>query len=248
MIPRKTTVEIAYMREVNRILAELFVHIEPMIQPGITTAELDQEAELFIRSRGAKPAFKGYRGYPATLCTSINEVIIHGIPGERRLAEGDIIGIDVGAVKNDFYGDTAVTYAVGAVTPEAESLMETAQKALYNAIEQAKMGGRLYDISAAIQTTAESAGFSCVREFVGHGIGRALHEDPQIPNVGKKGTGPVLEEGMTLAIETMINQGVWRVKILPDGWTAVTADGKLSAHYEHTIAVTKDGPQILSTL
>ena len=248
MIPRKTTVEIAHMREVNRILAELLTHIEPMIQPGITTAELDQEAELFIRSRGAKPAFKGYRGYPATLCTSINEVIIHGIPGERRLAQGDIIGIDVGAVKNDFYGDTAVTYAVGAVTPEAKSLMETAQKALYNAIEQAKMGGRLYDISAAIQTTAESVGFSCVREFVGHGIGRALHEDPQIPNVGRKGTGPVLEEGMTFAIEPMINQGVWKVKILSDGWTAITADGKLSAHYEHSVAITSDGPVILSTL
>ena len=248
MIPRKTTVEIAHMREVNRILAELLTHIEPMIQPGITTAELDQEAELFIRSRGAKPAFKGYRGYPATLCTSVNEEIIHGIPGQRRLAEGDIIGIDVGAVKNDFYGDTAVTYGVGTVTPAARNLMETAQKALYAAIDQAVPGGHLYDISWAIQTTAEAAGFSCVREFVGHGIGRALHEDPQIPNVGRKGTGPVLEEGMTFAIEPMINQGVWKVKILSDGWTAITADGKLSAHYEHSVAITSDGPVILSTL
>jgi len=248
MIPRKTKVEIAHMREVNRILAELLTHIESMVQPGITTAELDQEAELFIRSRGAKPAFKGYRGYPATLCTSINEEIIHGIPGERRLVEGDIIGIDVGAVKNDFYGDTAVTYAVGAVSPAARTLMETTRKALYAAIDQAVPGNRLYDISWAIQTTAEAAGFSCVREFVGHGIGRALHEDPQIPNVGRKGTGPVLEEGMTLAIEPMVNQGVWRAKILADGWTAITADGKLSAHYEHSVAITKDGPVILSTL
>ena len=236
------------MREVNRILAELLMHLEPMIQPGITTAELDQEAELFILSHGAKPAFKGYRGYPATLCTSINEVVIHGIPGERTLTEGDIIGIDVGALKDGFYGDTAMTYAVGSIAPKAQALMNAAQEALYAAIREAVPGNRLYDISSAIQTTAESAGFSVVREFVGHGIGRGLHEDPQIPNFGKQGTGPLIEEGMTFAIETMINQGTWKIKILKDGWTAVTADNKLSAHFEHTIAITKDGPVILSTL
>lgn len=248
MILKKTGLEIARMREVNRILAELFLHIGPMIQPGITTAELDQEAELFIRARGAKPAFKGYRGYPATLCTSINEVIIHGIPGERRLAEGDIIGIDVGAVKDEFYGDTAVTYAVGNISPQARALMDTTAQALQIAISQAIPGNRLYDISAAVQDFAEKAGFSVVRDFVGHGIGRALHEDPQIPNFGKKGTGPLLEEGMTFAIEPMINQGTWRANILKDGWTAVTADGKLSAHFEHSIAITKDGPLVLSAL
>lgn len=240
--------EIARMREVNRLLAELFIKLAPMIQPGITTAELDQEAELFIRSHGAIPAFKGYRGYPATLCTSINEEVIHGIPGERQLQEGDIVGIDVGAIKDDFYGDTAVTYAVGRISPAAQALMDTTEKALHVAISQAVPGNRLYDISAAIQTVAETAGFSVVRDFVGHGIGRGLHEEPQIPNFGRKGTGPRLEEGMTLAIEPMINQGTWRVKVLGDGWTAVTGDGKLSAHFEHSIAITKDGPLILSAL
>jgi methionyl aminopeptidase len=248
MIPRKTSLEVARMREVNRFLAELFEHIRPMIQPGITTAELDQEAELFLLSRNAKPAFKGYRGYPATLCTSINEVVIHGIPGDRKLCEGDIIGIDVGASKDDYFGDAAITYAVGKISKPALSLMAAAEKALSAGISQMVPGNHLYDISAAIQNVAESAGFSVVRDFVGHGRGRSLHEDPQIPNFGKKGTGPILEEGMTFAIETMINQGAWKVNILEDGWTAVTADGKLSAHFEHTIAITTDGPVILSTL
>lgn len=248
MITRKSAFEIARMREVNRILAELFVHIEPMLQPGISTAELDQEAELFILSHGARPAFKGYHGFPATLCTSVNEVIIHGIPGDQRLEEGDIIGIDVGAVKDGFYADSAVTFAVGKVSPNASALMEVTQNALYAGIAQAVVGNRLHDISAAIQEIAEAAGYSVVREFVGHGIGKELHEDPQIPNYGKRGTGVKLQEGMTLAIEPMINEGTWKVKVLSDGWTAQTNDGKLSAHFEHSIAVLSDGPMILSAL
>ncbi len=236
------------MREANRILALLFEHLGPMIQPGITTAELDKEAELFIRSYGAVPAFKGYRGYPATLCTSVNEEVIHGIPSARRLQSGDIVSIDVGALHDGFYSDSARTYAVGEVSKKALRLMEVTEKALHEGISMAMAGNRLYDISSAIQKVVESAGYHVVREFVGHGIGRGLHEDPQVPNFGKKGTGPVLQEGMTLAIEPMVNEGTWKVAVLNDGWTAVTADRSLSAHFEHSIAITANGPLVLSAL
>lgn len=248
MIFLKTPQEIATMREGNRILALLFEHLAPLIQPGITTAELDREAELFIRSYNASPAFKGYRGYPATLCTSVNDEVIHGIPSARRLQEGDIVSIDVGALYEGFYSDSARTFAVGEVKRNAQRLMEITERALYEGIGQAVSGNRLYDISAAIQKVVESAGFHVVREFVGHGIGRGLHEDPQVPNFGKKGAGPVLREGMTLAIEPMVNEGTWKVTILADGWTAVTADRSLSAHFEHSIAITANGPLILSAL
>jgi methionyl aminopeptidase len=236
------------MREGNRILARLFEHLAPLIHPGITTAELDKEAEIFIRSYNALPAFKGYRGYPATLCTSINEEVIHGIPGPRILKGGDIISIDVGAFHDGFFSDAAKTFTVGKVPKKALRLMDVTEKALYEGINRAVTGNHLHDISEAIQKVVESAGFSVVREFVGHGIGRTLHEDPQIPNFGKKGTGLPLQVGMTLAIEPMVNEGTWRVFIRNDGWTAVTADGSLSAHFEHSIAITADGPMILSAL
>ena len=248
MIILKTPQEIAMMREGNRILALLFENLTPLVQPGITTAELDKEAELFIHSHGALPAFKGYRGYPATLCTSINDEVIHGIPGPRTLKAGDIISIDVGAFHDGFYSDAAKTFTVGKVSKKAQRLMDVTEKALHEGISQAVTGNHLYDISAAIQMVVESAGFSVVREFVGHGIGRALHEDPQIPNFGKRGTGLPLQEGMTFAIEPMVNEGSWKVHIRDDGWTAVTADGSLSAHFEHSIAITASGPMILSML
>lgn len=236
------------MREGNRVLALLFEHLEQFIQPGVTTAELDKEAEIFIHSYNALPAFKGYRGYPATLCTSVNEEVIHGIPGPHQLKEGDIVSIDVGTLFDGFYSDSARTFAVGAVSEKAQRLMDVTKSALYEGINRAVAGNRLYDISAAIQHVVETAGFSVVREFVGHGIGRALHEDPQVPNFGKKGTGPILQEGMTIAIEPMVNEGSWKVHIRKDGWTAVTADGSLSAHFEHSIAITGNGPVILSAL
>jgi len=248
MIILKTPQEIAMMREGNRILALLFENLTPLVQPGITTAELDKEAELFIRSHSAIPAFKGYRGYPATLCTSINDEVIHGIPGQRTLKAGDIISIDVGAFHDGFYSDTAKTFTVGKVSKKAQRLLDVTEKALHEGISQAVTGNHLYDISAAIQMVVESAGFSVVREFVGHGIGRTLHEDPQIPNFGKRGTGLPLQEGMTFAIEPMVNEGSWKVHIRDDGWTAVTADGSLSAHFEHSIAITASGPMILSML
>jgi len=248
MIILKNSSDIERMREANRILAHLFEHIRPMIQPGITTAELDSEAELFIRSHNAVPAFKGYRGFPSTLCTSVNEEVVHGIPGTRRLRSGDLVSIDVGALHEGFYSDAARTFAVGQVSKQALNLMETTKKALNAGINQAYPGNRLSDISCAIQQVVESEGFSVVRDFVGHGIGKGLHEDPQIPNFGKKGNGPVLKEGMTFAIEPMVNQGSWRIEILADGWTAVSSDRSLSAHFEDSIAVTKDGPLILSTL
>jgi len=248
LIILKTPQEIATMREGNRVLALLFEHLEQFIQPGVTTAELDREAEIFIHSYNALPAFKGYRGYPATLCTSVNEEVIHGIPGPHPLKEGDIVSIDVGTLFDGFYSDSARTFAVGTVSQKAQRLMDVTKSALYEGINRAVAGNRLYDISAAIQHVVETAGFSVVREFVGHGIGRALHEDPQVPNFGKKGTGPILQEGMTIAIEPMVNEGSWKVHIRKDGWTAVTADGSLSAHFEHSIAITGNGPVILSAL
>ncbi len=248
MIVIKSQEEIARMRKPNRVVAELLDYLEGLVRPGVTTRELDEKAETFILKRGGKPAFKGYHGFPATICASINEEVVHGIPGGRRLKEGDIIGIDLGVVMDGFYGDAAKTFAVGRVDSEAARLMEVTQASLFEGISQAVAGNRLYDISHAVQRHVETAGFSVVRDFVGHGIGRQLHEDPQVPNYGPPHQGPKLEEGMALAIEPMVNEGTWRVKVKKDGWTVVTADGKRSAHFEHTIIITGNGPEILTRL
>lgn len=248
MIPIKTPGEIAIMRENNRILAQLFEYIAPLVQPGITTAELDREAENFILSCGAKPAFKGYRGFPGTICASVNEEVVHGFPGQRQLKSGDILSIDVGALKNGFYSDSARTYAVGQICEQAAKLMRVTEESLYAGINMAVPGGRLSDIGHAVQQTVEKAGFSVIRDFVGHGIGRQLHEEPQIPNFGRKGLGPQLKVGMVLAIEPMTAAGSWQIRILEDQWTAVTLDRSLAAHFEHSVAITKDGPLILSAL
>ena len=248
MIPIKTPDEIAIMRENNRILAQLFEFITPLVQPGITTAELDREAENFILSCGAKPAFKGYRGFPATICASINEEVVHGFPGPRQLKEGDILSIDLGALKNGFYSDSARTFAVGKISDKAAKLLRVTKESLYAGIAKAVPGGRLSDIGHAVQQVVEKAGFSVIRDFVGHGIGRQLHEEPQVPNFGRKGFGPQLKVGMTIAIEPMTAAGSWQIRILEDQWTAVTLDRSLAAHFEHSVAITKDGPLILSAL
>lgn len=246
MIVLKSQDEIDKMAVACRIVAEVLMKIRECIVPGMTTKELDQIAESYILSQKATPAFKGYKGYPATLCTSLNDQVVHGIPGPALLRDGDIISIDVGVYHGGFYGDAAITLPVGQISKEAGKLLATTEEALYQGIEKAIVGNRLSDISYAVQKHAEAAGFSVVKQFVGHGIGRGLHEDPQIPNFGKPGEGPLLREGMTLAIEPMINAGTWKVDVLNDGWTAVTRDGRLSAHFEHTVAVTKNGPLILT--
>jgi methionyl aminopeptidase len=217
-----------------------------MVEPGMTTSELDAEAERLVRAGGAEPAFKGYRGYPATLCASVNEQVVHGIPSPRRLVEGDILSLDMGVKLNGFYGDSAVTVPVGRIGDDVQRLLVVTQEALERGIRQVRVGGRISDIGHAIQQHVESHGFSVVREFVGHGIGAALHEEPQIANYGEPGRGPRMAEGMVLAIEPMVNMGRPAVKVLSDGWTAVTRDGSLSAHFEHTVAVTSDGPLVLT--
>lgn len=234
------------MAESCRIVAEVFEGIKKLIAPGITTKELDGYVESSILSRKAEPAFKGYRGYPASVCTSVNEQVVHGIPSQSVLREGDIISLDIGVYFKGFYGDAAVTLPVGKIDRKAAKLLSVTEKALNVGIEKAVAGNRLSDISYAIQKHTESNGFSVVRNFVGHGIGRELHEEPQIPNFGNPGEGPQLMEGMTLAIEPMVNAGGWEVRILKDGWTAVTKDSSLSAHFEHTVAVTKNGQRILT--
>jgi len=236
------------MSESCRIVAEALEKMKGMVTSGVTTKELDGFAESFIRSRGAKPAFKGYRNYPSSVCTSINEQVVHGIPSSTKLKKGDIISLDIGVYYKGFYGDAAVTLPVEGISDQAKKLLSVTEQALDAGIEKALNGNRLSDISSAIQKRAESEGFSVVRHFVGHGIGRELHEEPQIPNYGKPGDGPRLVEGMTLAIEPMINAGGWDVVILDDGWTAVTKDGSLSAHFEHTVAITKNGYNILTKL
>lgn len=240
--------EIEQLKRSNVLVAEVFEKLRDLIEPGITTKELDRVAEEHILSRGARPAFKGYRGFPATLCISINDEVVHGIPGQRRLKEGDIVSLDAGVNYLGYFGDAAVTFPVGEVDPEAKRLMEVTEKALYIGIEKAKAGNRLFDISYAIQSWVESHGFSVVRDFVGHGIGRELHEEPQIPNFGMPHQGPRLGKGMVFALEPMVNEGGYEVRVLSDGWTVVTADGKRSAHFEHTIAITDDGAEILSVL
>ena len=249
MIILKTPAEIAVMAEASRVVAEALAIVKKAVCPGISTDELDRIAEEAIRSRGAVPAFKGYRNYPKTLCASVNEQVVHGIPSKRKLKEGDIIGLDLGAIVGGFYGDSAVTVAVGRIREETAKLVQVTEEALYLGIKQAMVGNRLTDISNAVQQHIESAGFSVVTEFVGHGIGRQLHEEPQVPNYGKPGQGPRLQPGMVLAIEPMVNMGRSAVRVLEDRWTAVTVDGSLSAHFEHTIAVQPSGaPRILSQL
>ncbi len=253
MITLKTPREIQIMREANLIVAEILAALEDSISPGTTTGELNEIAEKMIKRAGAKAAFKGYRmrnqrPYPAAICSSVNEEIVHGIPGKRVLLEGDIIGIDVGVIYKGYVGDAAKTFPVGKISDTAAKLLRVTRESLYKGIEKAYAGNRLQDISAAIQNHVESHGFSVVRDFVGHGVGRQMHEPPQIPNYTGVGPNPRLEVGMTLALEPMVNEGSWKLKLLSDQWTVVTADGKLSAHFEHSIAVTENGPIILSEL
>ncbi len=247
MIILKSRQEIEKMRKAGLIVADVLAGIEEMIKPGVTTQVLDEFAEKLIVRAGAVPAFKGYRGYPKTLCTSINDQVVHGIPSKTVvLAEGDIISIDVGTIVEGFYGDAAKTFPVGTITPEAARLIKITEEALKKGIDQAVAGNRLYDVSSAVQKHVESNGFSVVREFVGHGIGRNMHEDPQIPNFGERGQGPKIKTGMVLAVEPMVNMGGSATLVKEDGWTAVTADGSLSAHFEHTIAVMPEGPWVLT--
>jgi methionyl aminopeptidase len=242
----KSPVEIEKMRDASALVAEVLAELAGMVAPGISTLELDREAERLVRAAGAEPAFKGYRGYPCTLCASVNEQVIHGIPNKRPLVEGDVVSLDMGVKKHGFFGDSAVTVPVGRVSEEAQLLLRVTQESLAKGIEQVRLGGRVSDIGHAIQKHVEAHGFSVVREFVGHGIGASLHEEPQIANYGEPGRGPRLAEGMTLAIEPMVNVGKAAVKMLSDGWTAVTRDGSLSAHFEHTVAVTAQGPLVLT--
>jgi methionyl aminopeptidase len=242
----KSPGEIERMRVANALVADVLAELAAIVAPGVTTRDLDVLAERLVREGGAEPAFKGYRGYPATLCASINEQVVHGIPAARRLVEGDIVSLDMGVKLNGFYGDSAVTVPVGRIDPETERLLRVTQEALQRGIVQVRVGGRISDIGHAIQQHVESNGFSVVREFVGHGIGAALHEEPQIANYGEPGRGPRMVEGMVLAIEPMVNMGRPAVKVLADGWTAVTRDGSLSAHFEHTVAVAKNGPLVLT--
>jgi methionyl aminopeptidase len=247
MIILKTPDEIEIMARASKLVAETLQALKREVRPGVTTDELDRIAEEFIRARGGTPAFKGYRNYPKTLCASVNEQVVHGIPSKRVLKEGDVIGLDLGAIVEGFYGDAAVTVPVGAIHPRVAELLQVTEDALYKGIEQAVVGNRLSDISHAVQRHAEAAGFSVVTDFVGHGIGRALHEEPQVPNYGKPGQGPRLQVGMVLAIEPMVNVGASEVRVLDDQWTAVTKDGSLSAHFEHTIAIQASGPPRILT-
>jgi methionyl aminopeptidase len=248
MIILKSKHEIEKMRIACRIVAEVLQEVRQTLRPGISTLELDALAERGIRSRGGIPAFKGYRGFPNSLCVSVNEQVVHGIPSKRRLKAGDIIGLDLGAIWDGYFGDAAVTAPVGQVLSSADHLVMITETALYTGINEVKPGKHLSDISHAIQQHAEAQGYSVVRSFVGHGIGTALHEEPQVPNFGPPGRGPRLKAGMVLAIEPMVNIGDPDVEILDDGWTVVTADGQLSAHFEHTVAITENGPEILTKL
>lgn len=246
MIVLKSEKEIVSIRKSSRIVAQVLADLRNMVEPGITTKDLDAFAEKKAREMGAIPAFKGYRGYPASLCTSINEEIIHGIPSSRKLQEGDILGLDFGVVYDGYYGDAAVTYPIGTVNLEANRLIEAAEKAFFKGFEKIQEGYRISDISHAIQNSVEAQGFSVIRAYVGHGIGTSLHEEPQIPNFGPPGQGPKIKRGLVLAIEPMIAAGDWNVEIKDDNWTAITKDRSLSAHYEHTVVFTQRGAEILS--
>ena len=244
----KSQDEIKRMADSCRIVAEVLEGVSKNVEPGVTTKELDEYVESFILSKSAKPAFKGYRGYPASVCTSVNEEVVHGIPSSRKLKDGDIISLDIGVYFRGFFGDAAITLPIGNISAEAKKLISVTEKSLQAGIKKAKIGNRLLDISSAVQQCVEAEGFSVVRNFVGHGIGRDLHEEPQVPNFGKAGEGPRLLEGMTLAIEPMVNAGGWEVSVLDDGWTAVTVDRSMSAHFEHTVAITKNGYNVLTKL
>lgn len=248
MIIRKTNDQLNLMRLSGKVVAETLLLIEEKVRPGITTAELDRIAEEFIIKSGAKPSFKGLYGFPASLCISVNEQVVHGIPGGYVLKDGDIISVDCGALLNGYHGDAARTFGVGAISPEANKLIEVTRDSFFKGIEYAKVGNRLSDISHAIQNYVEASGFSVVKDFVGHGIGRQLHEEPNVPNYGLPNKGPKLDIGMTLAIEPIVNIGKSSVRTLKDKWTSVTRDGSLSAHYENTIVILPDGPEILTLI
>lgn len=248
MIILKSRQEIEKMRKSNVLVAAILEELKKKIRPGVKTIELDRLSEEMALKRGARPAFKGYRGYPYSLCTSVNSEVVHGMPSERELKEGDIVSLDFGILNDGYYGDAAVTVPVGEIAPAAKRLLRVTEEALHRGIAEVRAGNRIGDISAAIQGHAEAAGFSVVRDLVGHGIGKNLHEDPQVPNYGSSGRGIELKAGMVFAIEPMVNEGTYRVDILRDGWTVVTADGKLSAHFEHSVAITENGPVILSRI
>lgn len=248
MIICKSERELSYMRDAGRVVAGAHAELAKAVDVGVPTSELDKLAEDFIVKAGARPAFKGLYGFPYTICASVNEEVVHGFPGLRKLENGDIISIDIGAEINGYFGDAAATLPVGDVSSEALDLLKVTEECLYKGIAQCRDGSRLSDISNAVQTHAESHGYSVVRDYVGHGIGNKPHEEPQVPNFGKPGRGPRLKAGMTLAIEPMINMGTYEVRTLPNNWTVVTLDAKLSAHFEHTIAVTEDEPEILTRL
>ena len=248
MIVCKSDKEIAYMRDAGRIVAEAHREVKKAVRPGVTTQELDSVVENYIRGKGARPAFKGYMGFPASICASVNEQVVHGIPSLKQLENGDIISIDIGAEINGYFGDSAVTLPVGDCRKEALELIRVTEQSLYEGISKARKENRLSDISNSIQTFVEKNGFSVVRDYVGHGIGRNMHEEPQVPNFGKPGRGPRLKPGMTFAIEPMVNLGTFEVMTLKDNWTVVTKDRQLSAHFEHTIAVTEDKPVVLTSL
>jgi len=248
MISIKSPREIELMRIAGRIVAETHEKIKEVIKPGITTLELDIIAEEYIRKCGALPAFKGYSGFPASICASVNQQVVHGIPGAVVLKDGDILGIDIGAVYDGYYGDAARTHGIGKISDQAQKLIRVTEESFFKGMEKAVVGNRLSDISHAVQVHVESNGFSVVRDLVGHGIGKSMHEEPQVPNYGSPGKGPRLISGMTLAVEPMVNQGKFAVKTLSDGWTVVTADGTLSSHYENTIVITDGAPQILTML
>lgn len=244
----KSDRELELMRAAGEIVAETFEKLKEVIKPGITTKELDRIAHRFIRDNKGIPAFLGYSGYPASICTSVNEEVVHGIPGRRMLKDGDIVGIDIGAIYEGYYGDAARTFEVGNVSEKAKRLIEITKNSFFRGITMAVEGKRLQDISHAIQTYVESNGYSVVRDLVGHGIGKNMHEEPQVPNFGEAGKGPRLKSGLTIAIEPMVNEGKYHVKTLSDGWTVVTVDGSLSAHYENTIAITAGEPEILTMI
>ncbi len=246
MIVLKSKDEIEKIAEASRIVALALQELEARIRPGMTTCDLDRIAEEVIRSAGGSPAFKGYRDFPATLCVSINDEIVHGIPSERQLKEGDIVGLDLGAIVDGYYGDSAITVGVGQISQDAQKLMRVTAEALEEGIKMVRTGNRISDIGHAVQKHVEAAGFSVVRDYVGHGIGRALHEDPQVPNFGHPGSGPRIRDGMVLAIEPMVNAGGYETRVLGDRWTVVTKDGSLSAHFEHTVAATDNGPVVLT--
>ncbi len=248
MVIIKNKKEIQIMREAGRIVAQVLDAMEKAIAPGITTEQLDRQASKLIRLAGGEPAFLGYRGFPASICASVNEELVHGIPSLRRLKEGDIISIDVGVRYQGYYGDAALTFPVGRIDESARRLMKVTRESLHRAVEKVRVGNYLSDISHVIQSYAESHNYSVVRNFVGHGIGTRMHEEPEVPNFGLPGRGLRLREGMVFAIEPMINVGSWEVEVLEDQWTVVTVDRKLCAHYEHTVAVTADGPEVLTLL